>query len=183
MKYLIVGASGSGKSEYAESIVMSMPRPIYYVATMNAYGIEGAQRVARHQKLRQGKGFLTIEAPDHIYQTVMQHTMPGQKSLIIECMSNLLANEMFCEEGCDLTAYDRIVADLKRLYQEVEHIVIVSNDIFSDGIEYDESTNAYLTQLGHLNQIMASWSDACVEVVYGIPIIHKGKEYVTNQLR
>ena len=42
MIYLVTGGSGSGKSEYAEHLVMSSGCTVrYYVATMTVYGEEG----------------------------------------------------------------------------------------------------------------------------------------------
>ena len=65
MLILVTGGSGSGKSEYAENTAVALAEkeglPLYYVATMKPYGEEGRRRVARHRRLRAGKGFETIE--------------------------------------------------------------------------------------------------------------------------
>ena len=65
MLAVITGGSGSGKSEYAESVATSLAKrdglPLYYIATMRPFGAEGMWRVERHRKLRAGKGFETIE--------------------------------------------------------------------------------------------------------------------------
>ena len=67
MIYLVTGGSGSGKSEYAEHLVMSSGCPVrYYVATMTVYGEEGKAKVLRHQELRRGKGFITVECPVNV---------------------------------------------------------------------------------------------------------------------
>ena len=60
MLAVITGGSGSGKSEYAESVATSLAKrdrlPLYYIATMRPFGAEGKWRVERHRKLRAGKG-------------------------------------------------------------------------------------------------------------------------------
>ena len=63
MLRLIIGGSASGKSEYAERLVCSLSGKRIYVATMEPFGEEGRERIARHRKLREGKGFVTAEVP------------------------------------------------------------------------------------------------------------------------
>ena len=45
MLAVITGGSGSGKSEYAESVATSLAKrdglPLYYIATMRPFGAEG----------------------------------------------------------------------------------------------------------------------------------------------
>ena len=65
MLHLIIGGSGSGKSEYAENQAVLLSKKedlsLYYIATMKPFGEEGKRRVERHRRLRSGKGFFTIE--------------------------------------------------------------------------------------------------------------------------
>ena len=60
---LVIGGSGSGKSAYAESLLEDYAGTKYYLATMQVFDEEGRQKVQRHRKLREGKGFCTIEQP------------------------------------------------------------------------------------------------------------------------
>ena len=50
----------------------------------------------------------------------------------------------------------------------------MTNEIFSDGMDYDEETRRYQKYLGEINVRMASMADLVTEVVYSIPLIHKG---------
>ena len=62
MIVLVTGGSGSGKSEYAEQLVMRFGDcRRFYVATMEVFGEEGREKVLRHKRLRRGKGFVTLE--------------------------------------------------------------------------------------------------------------------------
>ena len=67
MIHLVIGGSGSGKSEYAENLLEDSPGK-YYIATMQVYDAEGRKKVARHQRLRAGKGFQTIEQTRDIHK-------------------------------------------------------------------------------------------------------------------
>ena len=151
---LVLGGSGSGKSAYAEHLLDGKTNK-YYIATMQVYDAEGEKKVARHRRLRAGKGFVTIEQPRDIgevdfskraQQAMEPPDRAGQnvterpRCALLECMSNLVANE------------------------------IVSNNVFEDGISYDATTQAYIRALGRINTGVAALADTVTEVVVGIPV-------------
>lgn len=94
---------------------------------------------------------------------------------LLECMSNLVANEMFSgEQMPDVdTVVEEIVQGIASLTSQLSHLVIVSNNVFEDGIEYDETTLRYIEALGRINTRLAEMADHVVEVVVGIPVIIK----------
>ena len=61
MMILLTGGAANGKSTFGESLCLQADGPRYYLAAMQPYGPEGEARIARHRKLREGKGFTTIE--------------------------------------------------------------------------------------------------------------------------
>ena len=69
---------------------------------------------------------------------------------------------------------DKIVKEIFQLKTCFKDIVIVSNNIFEDGVEYDASTKCYMRVLGEVNRQIAEMSDRVVEVVVGIPLVVKG---------
>lgn len=91
-------------------------------------------------------------------------------------MSNLTANEMFQETGAGEHTVQEILAGVERLKNQAEHLILVTNEIFSDGIEYDKETRTYQDYLGKINQNLAREADQVTEVVYGIPVHWKQKE-------
>ena len=171
MMHLITGASASGKSAYAEEQLVKADGPDkYYLATMRAWGAEGETRVKKHRAMREGKGFEMIEA----FHTLNQVKLPGNGSLMLECMSNLLANEQFEIGGTDEEILERIQAGIQNLEAQTKDLVIVTNEIFSDGCSYDADTLRYIRLLGTLNIWLAKQASLVTEVVYGIPIRQKG---------
>lgn len=169
MIYMISGQSGSAKSFLAEKIMSSFDGVRYYIATMQVYDEEGKQRVLRHRNMRRNKGFQTIEQSTKLNGI----QVPKEASVLVECMSNLLANEMFpVNESPD----ERIIEDINELSKRVKNLVIVTNEVFSDGESYDEWTLEYISKLGRINQAVAKLSDVVVESVYGIPVYYKKKE-------
>ena len=178
MMTLIIGGSGSGKSAYAEdyTISLSEDRKKYYIATMQIYDEEGKRKVERHRMLRGGKGFSTIEQPIDIGKAA-EKMEDGERTALLECISNLTANEMFLGEipGTEEVITEKIVGEIAVLNRELTHLVIVSNNVFEDGNVYDKTTMAYIRAMGRINQKLAEMADEVVEVVVGIPIVIKDK--------
>ena len=168
----ICGGSGSGKSEYAEQLILSgsMPDRRYYIATMIPYGEEGRKRVARHVKLREGKGFQTIECPTDLSRALLQIDRPESAAVLIECVSNLAANEMFENHLNEKETEEKIFREILFLCRRTEQTVIVSNNIFEDGIRYDDDMTAYLRSLAKINQRLARVADEICEVTAGLPV-------------
>ena len=52
---------------------------------------------------------------------------------------------------------------------------MVTNDVFSDGVAYEASTQEYLQKLAQINAAAADMADSVVEVVYSIPLCVKGE--------
>lgn len=174
MIHLVYGGSGSGKSAYAENLVMTLnTEKKYYLATMKVFGKEGLRKVQRHRELRAGKGFETIEKETLDDMEDIKKTVAEKDSaILLECLSNLTANEMFREDRmipCGEVS-KKICSALKFLGETVENLVIVSNNIFDDGIEYEKSTIEYMKALGEINVFAAEMADKVTEVVCGIPV-------------
>ena len=188
MLVVITGGSGSGKSKYAEEYLMSLSQGCtrYYLATMQVQDGEGLEKVKRHQEMRSGKQFVTVEQPRGIEQALQKMKLHEQeqtanlsdRAALLECISNLTANEMFPGGAvvAPTVVAEKIVTEIQKLFSEVEHLVIVTNNVFEDGMDYDEATRGYLTAMGEINERLAAIADEVIEVVVGIPIVIKEKK-------
>ena len=190
MLHIVYGGSASGKSSYAESFVMSLQGDgrLHYIATMYPYkwntteiDPETMQRIEHHRAMRADKGFDTVECYRHVEHIVAKR----QDVLLLECMSNLLANEMYLEPDSNASSdmaetlspvSKKIVQALINLSARVQELVIVTNDVFSDGgsLTYDESTREYVKNLAEINCALAREAETVTEVVCGIPVKIKG---------
>lgn len=167
MLHLITGGSGSGKSAFAEEQVLKAGEgQRIYIATMIPYGEEGKQRVERHRQLRKEKNFETIEC----YKNLAFLKVPQNSVVLLECMSNLVANEIFEPNGAHEKTVNAVKEGIFSLMNQTQRLFVVTNEIFSDGIEYDPDTMRYLEYLGKVNQELAVLADQVTEVVYGIPV-------------
>lgn len=164
---LVTGGSGSGKSEYAENLLVSCgeARRIY-IATMYPFDEESHRRIARHRNMRAGKGFETMER----YTDLKHLEIPEGSHVLLECMSNLVANEMFQPEGAREHTVREVLEGIDRLNRRAGHLFIVTNEIFSDGALYEGEMEDYQNYLGEINREIAARASQVVEVVYGIPI-------------
>ena len=93
MLTLVLGGAASGKSAYAESLVLKTGLPRYYLATMQVWDAECAARVEKHRKMRAQKQFETLECPLHLDRLAL----PGRGTVLLE--SDLLKVMTACTEG------------------------------------------------------------------------------------
>lgn len=174
MEMLLYGGSGCGKSTYAEAIAGDMAGPRYYIATMRPYGEESLLRIARHQTMRAERGFITVER----YTDLASIRLPQPGGvLLLECLCNLTANEMFDPDGCGPdNAVGHIMAGLDHLRCQCEHMILVSNEVGADALPncYEPPVSAYIETLGHINRLLAASCDSVAELVCGIPLWLKG---------
>ena len=171
---LITGGSGSGKSEYAESLLSEIKNTEkYYIATMKPFGKEAKERIQKHRRMRNGKGFITLEYPTDIKESL--DVMDENSAVLIECISNLTANEMFGDEG--IIPSDKVIRKIVESIEEMDEmtsrLVVVTNNVFEDGIAYDEATAEYIAALAGINTELARKADKVTEVVAGIPVFVK----------
>lgn len=174
MIVFVIGGSGSGKSAYAEKRLLAMEaEKKHYIATMRVFDEEGKKRVEKHRTMRREKGFLTIEKPIDLGEIALD----AGDAWMLECVSNLLANEMFTEEGIrdEKETADKILKDIGSLIEQTADGVIVSNNIFEDGENYDDAMASYIKALGGINQALAAMADEVIEVVVGIPVTLKSQ--------
>ena len=165
---LIIGGSASGKSEYAERLAASLPGRRIYLAAMEPLDEETLARIARHRKARAGRGFLTVER----WRDLSGLDLPAGSTVLLECLSNLLANEMFSPEGGGPEA---ALQGVLHLLDRCDHLTVVTNEVFSGGTGYGGDTLRYMKELARLNRILAAEADLVCEVVCGLPNILKGE--------
>ena len=171
MLELVTGGSGSGKSAYAESRICEYnrqdPNPLFYIATMFPYGEETEKKIERHRILRKGKGFETLEWYTGLKQHLEDGSLKGA-DVLLECMSNLVANEMYMESGAGCHADQAILEGIQELNQQCANLVIVTNEVFSESVPDSPEMKEYKRILGKINREIATMADQVTEVIYGI---------------
>lgn len=185
MIHMVTGGSGSGKSAYAEEWITQYVRgrergggdcvecaPLLYLATMKPFTEETKEKITRHRLMRAGKGFLTLEC----YKGLSRLAIPENAGILLECVSNLAANELYREDG-EMEDWRKTLEDIMEgiwhLAGHTDCLVIVTNEVDSDINGYSKETECYRELLGGINQRTAAAADRVTEVVYGIPVLIK----------
>ena len=175
MLTLVLGGAASGKSGYAESLVLKSTLPRYYLATMMVWDDECAARVEKHRNMRAEKRFETVECPLHLGQVAL----PQRGVALLEDLGNLAANELYRPDGSCLPpkqAAEKMLAGIEAIAAQCNHLIIVSNEVFSGGADYAGETDLYLQALAMVNNAVAAKADAVCRVVCGLPVYYKGGE-------
>ena len=187
MMELVTGGSGSGKSAYAESVICGKHRllcettenaPLYYIADMVPYGRETEKKIEAHRKMRAGKGFTTLEWYVDLPGKISAPDSPELKGscVLLECLSNLTANEMYEPAGAQNTGGDTpesVIKGVRMLKERCAHLVVVTNDVFRESVTDSEEMTAYKGNLGMINRALAEMADQVTEVVFGVPVCIK----------
>ena len=187
MMELVTGGSGSGKSAYAESVICGKHRllcettenaPLYYIADMIPYGRETEKKIKAHRKMRAGKGFVTLEWYVDLPGKLSAPDSPELKGscVLLECVSNLTANEMYEPGGAQNTGGDTpesVIKGVRMLKDQCAHLVVVTNDVFRESVPDSEEMTAYKDNLGMINRALAEMADQVTEVVFGVPVCIK----------
>ena len=168
MLALIIGGAGSGKSEYAEQLAVRLAKEtggsLIYLATMVSGSREADDRIQKHRRNRAGRGFQTIER--YVDLSSLQIREPADPTVLLEDLGNLVGNEMFLPEG---RGQEAVLTGIRHIAEQSANLIIVGNEVFSDGQIYDEGTQNYLRELALVQRELAEEAGMAVEVVCGCP--------------
>ena len=166
---LIIGTTDSGKSALAEETAMRLSGAgtRIYIATMIPFGDEGMARVARHRQMREGKGFITIEQPVDIDDLVPGLAGYSDPTCLLECMSNLVGNEMHDpghQEDSDSELTVHIIGSVMKLASVCRHLIIVSNEFDDQAGDYDDDTLRYIRLCHMVNESLSIRVDEVIHM-------------------
>ena len=197
MMIVVYGGNASGKSVLAEGLAEKLflwqskedekSGGKVYLATMRNDGSpEAEERIAKHRKLREGKGFVTVECPVDLMENC--RLQKDASVVLLEDAGNLVANVIFGnesgQENVGRTAVsekemnrvvEEICSEMDWLTAQTKHTIVVTNNIFDGGIEIDREMQRYSDALGAVNQWLAKQCDVFVESVCGLANVLKGQ--------
>lgn len=169
---LVIGGAASGKSEYAEHLILRAgPVRRTYIATMEPLDGESRARIARHRALRARKSFETVEC----YTNLERLRLSGGGAVLLECVGNLTANELYGPHGAGMDTEAAVLRGIDALLPQCRELVVVSNEVFSGGWNYEGDTRPYLRVLAAVNRALAARADRVAEIVCGQAVYYKGE--------
>jgi adenosylcobinamide kinase/adenosylcobinamide-phosphate guanylyltransferase len=164
---LVLGGARSGKSLYAENLIVALPPPWTFVATAEAGDAEMAERIAAH-RLRRGENWQTVEAPHDLSASLA--AVAPDRPVLLDCLTLWLSNRMLVGAALDAEiARFEAVLDGRRA-----PVVVVSNEVGSGIVPGNELSRRFRDMQGRLNQQMAARADRVVLMVAGLPVMVKG---------
>jgi adenosylcobinamide kinase/adenosylcobinamide-phosphate guanylyltransferase len=163
----VLGGARSGKSRYAENLVMDCTPPWVYVATAQAHDHEMSARIAEHRQRRDGR-WRTVEAPLDLPGAIAADGNKGQ-AVLIDCLTLWLSNVMLA--GRDL------VAEQQRLITALSSadgpVVVVSNEVGFGIVPDNALARQFRDAQGRLNMQVAAIANRAVLIAAGLPLILK----------
>ncbi len=171
MLVFISGGVRSGKSSYGESLAAEIAKGRkIYLATSEPYDDEMKERIRHHREQRKDKGFITMEKSHEVGEFADE--LESTDTVLLDCLGNLLANEMFGENST-LAATAAIFHDISMINNKADNLIIISNDIFSDGCQYTDSVMQYIEELAELHKLIVKIADRAIECSVGNRMMHK----------
>lgn len=176
----VYGGISSGKSAFAENLALTFPFPRIYLATMRIRQETDMERVNKHLRLREGKGFFTIEKSKDFQDLNFTDVKANESLILLENTSNLLNEILF--EDYDFNhpklideneIFHKIICDIEILEKECKELIVVSDDIacsIYDIEEYGYETQVFLRILDKLNWYLIQKADKAYDIKYGIGI-------------
>jgi len=167
---IVIGKSNTGKSLLAEKLALETgEEKIYYLATMNVMDDAGRERVEKHRKQREGKGFITIEKQKDISCVLDEKSDAKSSTILLECVANLVSNYIFDDPDFDINTADlekacddiasKAANEIKALSEKVHNLIIVTNEYDRDGEGYDDATRFYVKTLSRTNELITPFCD------------------------
>ena len=111
-----------------------------------------------------------MECPLHLEQV----QLPARGTALLEDLGNLTANERYSPSGAGKHTAQAVLAGVEAVAAQCEHLILVSNEVFSGGADYAGDTDQYLLALARVNNALAARADNVCRVVCGIPVYYKG---------
>ncbi|MDX8351718.1 bifunctional adenosylcobinamide kinase/adenosylcobinamide-phosphate guanylyltransferase [Cognatiyoonia sp. IB215182] len=163
---LVLGGAASGKSAYAENLVLSMGLAPIYIATAQSFDDEMTAKIAAHQEARDAK-WHTIEEPIDLPAVLAQRS--SDQAVLIDCATLWLSNLLLGAHDLDARCADLVTA----LQNCDAPVAVVSNEVGQGVVPDNALARRFRNAQGRLNQQIASIADRVVVVMAGLPMTLK----------
>ncbi len=176
---LVTGGARSGKSSFAESLLLQDCKQVLYIATAQAFDKEMKDRINKHQ-LSRPKEWLTYEG----YKNLKEELTPYSTEIdgiILDCVTIMITN-LLLEHQVDWVKVDHQkidemeVAIFKEFNQLVDYakssgikVVLVTNEVGLGIVPIDRLTRIFRDIAGRINQFLAKEANEVYFVTCGIP--------------
>jgi adenosylcobinamide kinase/adenosylcobinamide-phosphate guanylyltransferase len=165
---LVLGGAASGKSAFAEGLVVGSTRAPVYLATAEAHDAEMRAKLARHRARRDAR-WRTVEAPRDLAPALGE--IAPEEAVLLDCATMWLSNHLLAES--DLTQAE--AALMAALDACAGPVVVVSNEVGLSVVPENALARRFRDAQGGLNQRLAARADLVVNVIAGLAQVLKGQ--------
>ena len=147
----VLGGAASGKSAFAENVIINSGLIPVYLATARIWDAEIKDRVKVHRD-RRDAAWINFEATHDLAHVLCERD--ASEAVLIDCATMWLTNHVMDECAAP--------------------VVIVSNELGQGIVPADADTRAFREAQGRLNIALAARADTAIQVVAGLPNVLKG---------
>jgi adenosylcobinamide kinase / adenosylcobinamide-phosphate guanylyltransferase len=165
---LVLGGAASGKSAYAEALVLAAPGSRVYIATAQGFDEEMRAKIAAHKAARAGDGWRTVEAP--VDPAAALAGIGAAEIVLLDCATLWLSNVMLAGRVWQ----DEATALIAVLAACPAPVVVVSNETGHGVVPENQLARRFRAAQGGLNQQLAAEAGFVAVVMAGLPIVLKG---------
>lgn len=166
---LVLGGARSGKSAFAERLVLAAEGRAQYIATGRAWDDEMKDRISEHRE-RRGELWTTHEEPLLLTDALQRLDHP-ENVILVDCLTLWVTNLMM-EEGWDVeSVFAPLVAHVGTARAR---IVFVSNEVGLGIVPENRMAREFRDHAGRLHQQIAAVAREVYFVAAGLPLRMKG---------
>ncbi|GFE63321.1 bifunctional adenosylcobinamide kinase/adenosylcobinamide-phosphate guanylyltransferase [Litoreibacter roseus] len=165
---MVLGGASSGKSDFAEQIVIAQGTPRTYIATAQAFDPEMSSKIEAHRAARAGNDWTTVEAHIDLAAAVSKAAEGGV--VLIDCTTLWLSNLLLA--GADIEgAVEELLTTLTSTQNPV---TLVCNEVGGGIVPSSKLGREFRAIQGRFNIKLAAQADRVVQVIAGLPQVLKG---------
>lgn len=169
-RVLVIGGQRSGKSRYAEELVIASGLSPVYLATAASGDGEMRERIALH-RARRGEGWRTVEEPLDLAGALARESGEGFH-VLVDCLTLWVSNLLAAERSLD----DETGRLLEELARVTGPVVLVSGEVGLGVIPDNALARRFADALGAVNHRVAAVVDRVVLVAAGLPLVLKAEQ-------
>lgn len=165
---LVLGGAASGKSLWAENLLLSSRLAPVYLATSRVFDDEIKLKIDLHRSRRNDR-WHTIEADSDLGPALAP--LEATQAVLIDCATMWLSNKMMDDRDIDAAQNDL----LSVLTGCAAPLVLVSNEVGNGIVPDNALARRFREAQGRLNIALAQQADLVVFVTAGLPQVLKGQ--------